>query len=509
MGLEQWVSSAAGALFLALGVLCLVRGARSPLAPPLAFLCITLFVYDVLEVARNFTDDPVWDFLDAAAAALVAPPTLYLVAAFVGKRRALRVPLVVATAYFVGLALFCIAAIVVPSLAWFPGSDAWALAMLGGMLPTFGVVPFLLAQHARRAGPEERARTQLFAVAFVLGVGGVTSDLAAIAGAIAPRVAAVGLLLGVLLLGALALRARVIERITGLAIVNAIALAALAILGHLIVLEWLGDQTTLMVLGAVAVTLALLAALRPLVSTLTEERERTRHLATMGRLSAQMAHDLKNPLAAIKGAAQFLTEERRQGRSIDEQDAFVSLILEQAERLGRVVDEYQRLGRVEAVLAPVDLGRLAQEVATAQRAAARGEGVDVLCDARGELGRGEIGTVQADQDLLRAALENLVRNAREAVVSADRGSGRVTIVVEGSEREIVLRVEDDGPGMDARTRERAFDDFYTTKATGSGLGLAYVARVAQAHGGRARIESEEGVGTSVEIALPRVVTAPR
>ncbi|AKF05030.1 Flagellar sensor histidine kinase FleS [Sandaracinus amylolyticus] len=504
MGLEQWVSSAAGALFLALGVLCLVRGARSPLAPPLAFLCITLFVYDVLEVARNFTDDPVWDFLDAGAAALVAPPTLYLVAAFVGKRRALRVPLVVATTYFVGLALVCVSAIVVPSLAWFAGSDAWALAMLGGMLPTFGVVPFLLAQHARRAGPEERARTQLFAVAFVLGVGGVTSDLAAIAGAVAPRVAAVGLLIGVLLLGALALRARVIERITGLAIVNAIALAGLAILGHLIVLEWLGDQTTLMVLGAVAVTLALLAALRPLVSTLTEERERTRHLATMGRLSAQMAHDLKNPLAAIKGAAQFLAEERRQGRSIDEQDAFVSLILEQAERLGRVVDEYQRLGRVEAVLAPVALERLAQEIATAQRAAARGEGIEVACDVRGE-----VGVTQADQDLLRAALENLVRNAREALVAAGRERGRVTIVVEGGEREIVLRVEDDGPGMDARTRERAFDDFYTTKATGSGLGLAYVARVAQAHGGRARIESEEGIGTSVELALPRVVTAPR
>ena len=66
-----------------------------------------------------------------------------------------------------------------------------------------------------------------------------------------------------------------------------------------------------------------------------------------------------------------------------------------------------------------------------------------------------------------------------------------------------LIVEDDGPGMDARTRERAFDDFYTTKAAGSGLGLAYVARVARAHGGRAHIESEEGRGTSVELALPR------
>jgi signal transduction histidine kinase len=497
MGTEQWISASGAAIFLALGALALFRGGKSPLAVPLAWLSVAFFTYETLEVVRHFARDPVWNWLDGAAAPLVAPATLWLVASFVGRRRELRVPLIAATAYFALLALACVAPVAFPSFAWFPGSDAWAIAFLAGMLPTFGAIPVILVRHASRASPEERARTQLFGLALLLGVGGTTSDLAAIAGAAAPRVASIGIVVGVLLLGALVVRARVLDRITGLAIFNALALASLAILGHLIVLAWFGDRTVLVVFGAVAVTLALLAALRPLVTMLTEDRERTRHLATLGRFSAQMAHDLKNPLAAIRGAAQFLVEEKKQGRSLDEHAQFAELILEQADRLGRVVDGYQRLGRVEAVRAPVDLARLATEVADAQRAAARGEGVEVATDLRH---RGGTFDVEADRDLVLGALENLVRNAREAL--ATKGGGKVSVVLEPREREVSIRVEDDGPGMDARTRERAFDEFFTTKATGSGLGLAYVARVAAAHGGRARVESEEGRGTTVEMVLP-------
>lgn len=497
IGAEQWISGAACVLFLALGALALARGQKSPLAPPLVFLCLAFFVYDLLELVRHFADGAIWDWLDGAAAAMVGPPTLWLVATFVGMRRALRIPLALATAWFAGIALACVSPIVTPGLEWFAGSDAWAIAMLAGMAPTFGAIPIVLARHASRSGPEERARTQLFGLALLLGVGGVTSDLAAIAGATAPRVAAAGLVISVLLLGALVLRARVIEGITGLAIVNALALASLAVLGHLIVLQWLGDRTVLLVFGAVAVTLALLAALRPLVTLLTEERERTRYLSTLGRFSAQMAHDLKNPLAAIQGAAQFLDEERKQGRSIDEQQQFVTLILEQADRLGRVVDSYQRLGRVEAVRAPLDPARLCEEVVGAQRAAARGEGIDVRCDVRGELPK----TLAIDRDLVAGALENLVRNAREAMVEQKQGRA-IAVIVEARDAALSLRVEDDGPGMDARTRERAFDEFFTTKASGSGLGLAYVARVAAAHGGTASIDSAEGRGTRIEMRIP-------
>lgn len=502
MRADDWLSAVSGALFLAMGALASLRGARNPLAVPLAFLSIAFFAYDTLEVIRQLTAEPLWDWLDRASAALVAPPTLWLVAAFVGERRRLAVPLWIATIYFVALAAACALAIVVPALRWLPGSDAWALAMLAGMAPTFAGIPVLLARHAWRADAEERARTQIFALAILLGVGGVTSELVAISGVAAPRVAAVGIVISVLLLGVLVLRARLLEDTRGLVVVAAVALASVAILGHVLLLELLGDRTLLFVFGALALTMSLLAAVRPIQIHLTERRDRTVHHAMLGRFSAQMAHDLKNPLAAIRGAAQWLAEDSRGSAHSDEHRVFVSLIVEQADRLGRVVGEYERLGRVAAVLVPVDVAALAAEVSDAQRVAASSDAIAIEARIADATPR----SLMLDPALIAGALENLVRNARDAFAQSDR-RGRIVIVVEPRDADLSLRVEDDGPGMDARTRERAFDEFFTTKASGSGLGLALVARVARAHGGRVRLESDPGKGTSVEMLLP--IVAPK
>lgn len=501
MDADDWISAGAAVLYLALGALLAFRGAKSPIGPPLAMLCVAFFAYDTLEVVRQLAGDPMWDWLNRAAAALVAPPTLFLVATFTGQRRALSVPLAIASAYFVVLALVCAAAVVVPSLRAFPTSDAWAIWMLAGMLPTFGAIPFVIARHARRASPEERARTQLFSLALALGIGGVTSELIAIAGAAAPRAAAFGICVSVLLLGALALRARIVERVSSLALINALAIASLAVVAHVVVLEWLGEQTVLLFFGTVAVTLTLLAALRPMVSVMTEERERARHLATLGRFSAQMGHDVKNPLAAIKGAAQYLAEESERGGTLREHREFVDLIVAQSDRLARVVEQYQRLARIEAVREPLDLAPLVRAVARAQRAAAGATGVEVVAAVGDQPVEAAV-----DRDLVESALENLVRNAREAI--GDH-AGKVVVALERRDKDVILRVTDDGPGMDARTRERAFDDFYTTKPTGSGLGLALVARVARAHGGRATIDSVAGRGTTIELVLPHGGAGPR
>ncbi len=91
-----------------------------------------------------------------------------------------------------------------------------------------------------------------------------------------------------------------------------------------------------------------------------------------------------------------------------------------------------------------------------------------------------------------------MRNALEAM---PRG-GVLTVRTRTEDSGVVLSVEDTGEGMNARTRERAFDDFYTTKTTGSGLGLAFVRRVVEAHGGRVTLTSHEGRGTTVTLRLP-------
>jgi signal transduction histidine kinase len=203
-----------------------------------------------------------------------------------------------------------------------------------------------------------------------------------------------------------------------------------------------------------------------------------------------MAHDAKNPLAAIRGAAQFLQQERAEGRSIDEQAVFVDLIVEQTERLERVLQDYQRLGRAEAQRAPVGLRTLLTELAEAQRAASSAHTIEV--EAAEDL------AWSLDRDLVLGALENLVRNAREATPDGGR---LVLRARRDGPRTLALEVDDDGPGMDVRTREQAFDDFFTTKATGSGLGLAFVGRVASAHGGTARVEALSPRGTRVVLTI--------
>lgn len=92
----------------------------------------------------------------------------------------------------------------------------------------------------------------------------------------------------------------------------------------------------------------------------------------------------------------------------------------------------------------------------------------------------------------------MVRNALEA--THERGDVRVE--TERLDGGVIVRVVDTGPGMDARQRQRAFDDFYTTKVTGSGLGLSFARRVMLAHGGDVTLKSDLGVGTTVELRLP-------
>jgi signal transduction histidine kinase len=171
--------------------------------------------------------------------------------------------------------------------------------------------------------------------------------------------------------------------------------------------------------------------------------------------------------------------------------------LEQVERLDRVVGTYQRLARVEPLLKPVDLTRLVESVLSLQSFAQP----SVLLVH--ELASG-LPPCAGDEDLLANALENLVRNAFEAMP----GGGTLTVRTRAEGAGVVLSVEDTGEGMDARTRERAFDEFFTTKATGSGLGLAFVRRVLEAHGGSVSLTSGEGRGTIVRLHLPGASVPP-
>jgi signal transduction histidine kinase len=155
--------------------------------------------------------------------------------------------------------------------------------------------------------------------------------------------------------------------------------------------------------------------------------------------------------------------------------------------MAAIVDSYDRMGRIELRKTLVRVDEVVLSVARAhglhEKSIAWGDG-DAECEA--------------DRDLFESAVDNVVRNALEA--THDRGD--VRIATERGADALIVRVIDTGPGMDVRQRQRAFDDFFTTKETGSGLGLSFARRVMLAHGGDVTLKSDIGVGTTVELRLP-------
>jgi two-component system sensor histidine kinase HydH len=498
MDLHSWLTIASCTGQLALALLALVRGAKSPLARPLALIGLTLFTFNASDLAEQISSSHGWIWIDNTANSILCAFVLHFILVFVGRRRELAWLLTAAYLAFGGLAATWAAWFLLEPSRAAAGSRAGAILLLVLALPAVAIMLWLLAVHlARTTDGLERARTWLVFGAVAVGVAGGLTDLLANTGLSVPRLTNVGTLLATVLLAVVALRFGLLERrVSSLLAVNILVFAALQILGYLAVFKFFGANRAMLALGTAVVTLALLPLLRELYRSQTQHRQRLEYHATLGRFAAQMAHDLRNPLAALKGAAQFLQEERARGSSLADQGEYLELITEQADRLGRVIDDYQRLARVEPVLAPLEVNELVREVIASQKLAAP-KGVSVKADLAPSLP-----AARADRDLLESAIENLVRNAFEATPAG----GTVTVRTEAAGGDgapvVLVSVEDTGEGMDARVSERAFEDFFTTKAQGSGLGLAFVKRVAEAHGGAAMLSSRKGHGTTVRLRLP-------
>lgn len=479
---------------LGVAAICFSRSARSPLALPLALLCLALFGWTLGSLGYGLTGDRTWHYVDVTWSPLVPPLTLLLVAAFVGRRRALRFVLLLALLASGALSLVSLCAVWDHRCREFEESAAWGYVYIALTIPMIGLAARLLLVHLRTAvSPAERIRTHLFlaamAIAFPLGA---TELLAAIAVPV-PRLGHLATLVCAGVLATVVLRWRLLEQDFSWARrLYAIAVACLAVLGYLAVGLLFETSTGLFFLAAFAIAITVILATARLSTTSTRERTQAEQMSLLGRMADQMAHDLRNPLAAMKGAIQLLQEERARGHSIDEHGEFIDLLANEIDRVSRLVDSYRRLGRTEPVRQLTDVDAILRQV-VALRALSPPDGITVRCTSVESLP-----PCMVDPDLLITALENLIRNAYEAMP----GGGQIEVAATHAGGNLEIRVRDDGIGMDARNQERAFDAFYTTKATGSGLGLAFVKRFCEAHNGRAEIRSVEGQGTEMTLRLP-------
>jgi signal transduction histidine kinase/DNA-binding response OmpR family regulator len=230
-------------------------------------------------------------------------------------------------------------------------------------------------------------------------------------------------------------------------------------------------------------------------NTLEYERLRGGALTALGRMATQVAHELRNPLAGILLYARHL--EHRLERARDAEGAETAHKIGAAvERLGAVVSEITAFGRPPTLhRARAALPPLLDECLTFARARRPTEGVEVVRAYDPACPEAFV-----DARELRKAFLNLILNALEAL----EGGGTLTIrtAYAPASGAVTVSVEDTGAGMSAETLARAFDMFFTTKAQGTGLGMAIARSVVERHGGELRLESAPGAGTTATVRLP-------
>jgi PAS domain S-box-containing protein len=216
-------------------------------------------------------------------------------------------------------------------------------------------------------------------------------------------------------------------------------------------------------------------------------------LAQVGEMTAGIAHEFRNGLATIHGYSRLLDLDRLPA----DVRPYVQGIRDETELLGAVVRNFLNFAKpTELVMGTVDVGSVVDRAADEIRAEATAHGGMVSV-------RGEFASVPGDEVLLKQALSNLCRNAVEACTTVQRPP---RVVLEGTvdrgQSALRVAVIDNGPGVDPAVAAKIFRPFVTTRARGTGLGLALVQKIVVTHNGRVAVQSEPDGGTRFTLTLP-------
>ncbi len=234
--------------------------------------------------------------------------------------------------------------------------------------------------------------------------------------------------------------------------------------------------------------------LEQLLDRMESQLDVASRLAAISRITGGVAHEIKNPLNAISlhldllrarldGAEESLTSE-------------IDILSREVRRLDRVVKTFLDFSRpVDVRLEEVDLTSLVREVADLMTPQAKLAHIELHFDAPSN---GEITAIRGDEDMLKQAVLNLVTNALDAMQSG----GRLQVSVARSADSVILEVADNGPGIPPELRQKVFQLYFTTKSTGSGIGLAMTYRAVQLHNGTIDFSSVDGQGTTFRLQFP-------
>jgi signal transduction histidine kinase len=228
------------------------------------------------------------------------------------------------------------------------------------------------------------------------------------------------------------------------------------------------------------------------VRRIEDEIELSHRLASIGRLTSGVAHEVKNPINAIVVHLELLREKMREAQP--DTRRHMDIISNEIHRLDRVVQTLIDFNRpVELRLKTTDLRRVLEEVTQLAAPEAEQNGVSIVT----QLGSEPL-PVLIDYDLVKQALDNVVLNGVQAMTEG----GALRITARRDDQAAAVEVQDAGPGIPLEIRDKIFNLYFTTKKTGSGIGLAMTYRVLQMHHGSLDFETELGRGSTFRLCLP-------
>lgn len=220
--------------------------------------------------------------------------------------------------------------------------------------------------------------------------------------------------------------------------------------------------------------------------------ERSQKLSLVGQIAAGVAHEIKNPLASIKGATDILTDP---ATSADDRTEFSDILRSEVRRIDATVTEFLEFARPKHTeLRRIDLSEITRTCLRQIETQTRAAEVTLATAIRDRV------IVNGDPEKLHQMMLNLLLNAIQASHPGQQIGVSLQLLPTA---DIVLTISDSGDGIARADLERVFEPFYTTRSSGTGLGLAVVKAIVDSHGGQIRIDSTPGRGTTMIVELPQ------
>lgn len=246
-------------------------------------------------------------------------------------------------------------------------------------------------------------------------------------------------------------------------------------------------------IGEIAVAVNEMAGALGERKKLEEQMERADRMASLGEIAAGVAHEIRNPLTTIRGFVQLIDEDFPEN---DSRHEFTGIIIREVDRLNRIVEElvfYAKPSQSQVI--PVDLNQILEY--SLRLANFKGSKSTIILQEHYD---SHLPLISVDGEQIKQVFLNLIINSRQAV-EADGKIGVLTRI-SADKASVEVVISDNGSGIEPENLKRLFDPFFTTRETGTGLGLAVAQKIVELHGGQIRVESTPGNGSAFSVYLP-------